>query len=258
MEQALLTRPIIGLPEPAYYDAYIDEGDTVRAVGVMINAAGVFAAVAEPVTQLDVRNMLYALHVATRPGAGSALQKSLRNECRLQMVLPEQKNITKAKAVLRAVEHSTVLMHPLMRAAEHVHDVGDRAQTFVRRISGAADLKLLWGDEFRNGWVVPDKEERDGRRKRKRMPRYQGFMMVDEDSKDNQLAYTKETKELELTLSLSFFSSNLEFVDGAQIKPPAPRAMKRAKYDMVEQTWFDGAEAPAATLKRARDHFGQI
>ena len=193
-----------------------------------------------------------------RPGAGQALQKMLRNESRLQMVLPAQKNIGKATAVIRAVEQSALLTHPLMRDAERIMDVGDRAQTFVRRLTGAADLNLLWGGAFANGWVIPEKEARDGRAKRQRLPRYQGFMLVGEESEDNKLSYCKETKELELTLALSFFSSNLEWVDGAQIKPPAPPQMQQPKFDLVSRTWFSATEAPAETLKRVRDHFGQM
>lgn len=258
VEQTQLTRPIVGLPEATYYDAFIDEGDAVRAVGLTLNSAGIFKAVAEPVTQLDVRNMLYALEVAMRPSAGQALQKMLRNESRLQMVLPAQKNIAKATAVIRAVEQATLLAHPLMRDAERIVDMGDRAQTFVRRLTGAADLNLLWGDAYANGWVIPDKEEREGKRKRKRLPRYQGFMLVDEESEDNTLSYCKETKELELTLALSFFSSNLAFVDGAQVKPHAPPQMECPKFDMVTRKWFSATEAPAETLTRVRDHFGQM
>ena len=281
MPQAQLLRPIIGLPEAAYYDAYIDGGDSVRSIGLMLETDGNFRAISEPATQLNVFRMIHTLESAIKPHMAKAMQNLVRNECCQQMVLPDQKNIARAKAVLRGIEFSAMCMHPLMYHAEWV---GDRELTLACKVKGAAEVRALWGGKYQNAWVVPAKAQRAGTRKRERLERcapllagspesrsraphrrgpasdtwrrYQGFMQVDEMSDDNELAYCKESKELQVTLALSFIGSNLQFVDGAALPPP-PQGMVNPKWDMVTRTWFGADTALPATLARVRAHLGE-
>ena len=86
--------------------------------------------------------------------------------------------------------------------------------------------------------------------------RYHGFMQVDEASDDNELAYCKESKELQVTLALSFIGSNLNFVDGAALPPP-PQDMVNPKWDIVTCKWFGADTSLPATLARVRAHLGE-
>ena len=157
---------------------------------------------------------------------------------------------------------------------------GDRAGTLIVPLD-EPKLRAIIGNKL--GWLVPEKEQRAGRRKSQRRARYapppppsharlgtrppshcrlralplhrwQGYVLPDPEK--GEMRYSTETKELTIFLPSGFYGANLDFVKGVP-PPPCPDGLgKNPRYDIVERKWIARKDAGIITHGRAVQYYG--
>ncbi|KAL1515181.1 hypothetical protein AB1Y20_004242 [Prymnesium parvum] len=246
---------VVVLPHFAFHKGAIDGYWPVFALAqVQLVADGSLAVIHEPVTMKSVNDELRKLICAVMPNLGESTRRLLRNECRLQMTNEKQDNLRCARATLHGLDYGRWLSLGL-----DAEPTGNRALTEEYYFKDADDIAKLWPAGCRNGWLVPEAPPDARGRKRRRLERHCGVMVVfahEDNDYTNKATYCVETKEANFWLSLGFYGTNLKYIDGAK-PPPRPDGVSMAtEFDIVTGAYVDRHSADAWTEGRADAHFG--
>ena len=179
------------------------------------------------------------------------VRRVVTEEIYQQTVVEKQDNFADTRTIMQGFSLvNACVLDPLLDWA------GDRRLTLIHRFDGLEDVRETLGPMVARGWLVaPTPPDRNGRpRKRARKHPREGFVQpfthADLDDKGpNWVAFSMETKTLEISLAHGFFGLNLKWRCGA-LPPDVPADMPNGKWDIVERE-HRAPMAGALTLGRA-------